>query len=116
MTNSEKITLTNFNELNSLIINSVSPTVLAFAKPNSFGQFWLEKMNRQLTQMNILHLTFHFQMTQDADELAILTKEGGGPVLFFIKNRKIVAKSMGRVSEYEFMEKLSSIYSLSQAA
>lgn len=108
--------INDFNELNSFIINTVSPTILALAAPDTFGQFWLERMKRTMVNSSYTDLIFNITLTQESNELAILTKEGGGPIIFFIKDRQIVEKSMGRVSEHDFMNHLNSIYPISQAA
>ena len=108
--------ISNFNELSSFIINTVSPTILAFSVPNTFGQYWLERMEQTLKNPYTPNLDFKINIVQKMDELEILTREGGGPVIFFIKDRKIIAKSLGRVSEKDFMRQLDSIYPMSQAA
>ncbi len=108
--------LSDFTELNSFIINTVSPTILAFTAPDTFGQYWLTRMERMLAISSMPNLSFKILITQEKDELKILTNEGRGPVIFFIKDRKIVAKSLGRVSEKDFMRDLDCIYSLGQAA
>lgn len=116
MTNTSLDKIANFNELSSCITNTASPTILAFVAPNTFGQYWLERMERNLAHLFTPNLTFRLIIVQEIDELAILTREGGGPIIFFVKDRQIIAKSMGRVSERDFMNQLSSIYSMSQAA
>ena len=108
--------ISNFNELSSFVINTVSPTILALTEPNTFGQYWLERMNQTIAPLFTTDLLFRINIIQRIDELEILTREGGGPIIFFIKDRKIVRKSMGRVSEKDFMEQLNSIYPISLAA
>lgn len=116
MKNTQINHISNFKELSSLIINTVSPTILAFSVPNTFGQYWLERMEGTLTPFFTNSLIFKINIVQKTDELEVLTREGGGPVIFFIKDRQIIAKSLGRVSEKEFMKQLNSIYPMSQAA
>lgn len=108
--------ITDFNELSSFIINTVTPTILAFSAPNTFGQYWLERMYRTITLIYAPELVFKINVVQKRDKLAVLTREGGGPIIFFIKDRQIIAKSMGRVSEEDFMNHLEGIYPMSQAA
>jgi len=108
--------ITTFTELNSFIINTESFAILAFSEPNSFGQYWLERMEQKVESSAISNLNFRIELPSQRNELSVLTRAGGGPIIFFIRNRKIIAKSMGRVSEYDFMKHLNQIQSITQAA
>lgn len=109
--------ITNFEELDSHIINTTVPTVLAFTSPNTFGKIWLLRMRQHLDLFYDLNLSFRIITNDKMDELAIMTQAGGEPVIFFIQNRKIIAKSLGRVSESNFMKNLKKIYpAIGQAA
>lgn len=113
MKNISKHHLQNFNDLYSFITNTVSPTILAFTTRKTLGQYWLEKMEQRLAHSFRSALTFNIIIHQKTDELKILTRVSGGPVIFFIKNRRIVTKSIGKVSEIDFKRKLIGIYPMS---
>lgn len=115
MKNISKHHLHNFNDLNNFITNTVSPTILAFTTRKTFGQYWLEKMEQALADSFRSALTFNIIIQQKTDELKILTRVGEGPVIFFIKNRRIVTKSIGKVSEIDFMIKLIGIYPMNES-
>lgn len=89
MENILKTPIATFSDLSAFIVNTEMPTILAFSQPNTFGRYWLNKMEQHIRLLFLPNLVFRTELNLPHTELSILTVEGGGPVIFLLATEKL---------------------------